>query len=282
MIRIGFHLSIANGIGNAAIEAGMHEYGAFQIFVSNPRGWAHSELDREDVQLFQRNVKKFNTVPYVHVPYLCNPSSPNKEMNAKSIDMLLNNMKSCNTLGIKYLVIHMGSHTGKSEEGDFSILINTITYALDKEPNVNILLENSAGFKNSIGSKIEDIGEIIDAINSDRVGVCLDTCHAFAAGYDLHTKEGIEECATHFENSIGFKRLKLVHLNDAKYPCDSGLDRHYHIGKGYIGKDGFVEFFKNSYFNHGSFVMETPIDHHGNNKTNMNAINQIIKIAASS
>ena len=269
MIRLGFHLSIAGGVYNAPITAERHRYGTFQIFASNPRGWEHRPINEEDAEHFKQVVKKSDTVPYAHTPYLCNPSSASTKMLKKSLGMLVKNMESCSMLGVSSLVVHMGSHLGKGEQHGRKTIIDTISRALDSEPKTVLLLENSSGYKNSMGSKFDETGYIIDSISSDRIGICLDTCHAFASGYDLRTAESIDKVCSEFDSNMGFKRLGLVHLNDAKYELGSGLDRHWHIGQGNIGADGFRELFRNRNFHNRCFVMETPINEHGNEITNM-------------
>ncbi len=271
MIRLGFHLSIAGGVFNAPLLSEKEHYGTFQIFASNPRGWDHHEVPKDDAEKFKEIAKRADTIPYAHTPYLCNPSSPSKIMLKKSFDMLVANMASCNRLGISGLVVHIGSHLGVGLDLGIKTVSDTVSMALDKEPSVRILLENSAGYNNSVGSKFEEIGNIIDSIGSKRVGVCLDTCHTFAAGYDLRTKDAVDKTCGDFEDNIGFDRLGLVHLNDAKFELGSGLDRHWHIGKGNIGLQGFTELFRNRHFHDMCFIMETPITPEGNEKTNMEA-----------
>ncbi len=279
MIRFGFHLSIAGGVSNAAITAKRHHYGTFQIFVSNPRTWKHSAIDEKEALLFSEIMKKTGAIPFAHVPYLCNPSSSSEAMLKKSLNMLVSNMQSCALLGIKGLVVHMGSHLGKGEEHGRKKITETLGKALAAAPDVRILLENSAGYRNSVGSSFEETGMVLDKFDSDAVGVCLDTCHAFAAGYDLRTKESIDKVCNEFEDNIGFKRLGLVHLNDAKYELGSGLDRHWHIGKGNIGIKGFAELLRNRNFHDRCFVMETPINSEGNETTNMAAAKKIAAAA---
>ncbi len=273
---MGFHLSVAGGVHNSASAAEEHRYGAFQIFTSNPRAWEHRAIADDDADQFRKIVKRSGSIPFAHVPYLCNPSSSSGEILKKSLEMLIGNMRSCAQLGIDCIVVHMGSHLGKGEEHGRKMLIRTVSSAVDKAPGVKVLLENSSGYRNSVGSRFEEIGKVTDEFDSKSVGVCLDTCHAFAAGYDLRTKESIEKVCDEFDDLIGFKRLSLVHLNDARYGLGSGLDRHWHIGQGSIGKAGFTELFRNRHFHSGSFIMETPVNEHGNEDTNMRAATQIV------
>jgi deoxyribonuclease IV len=276
MIRLGFHLSIAGAIANAPIEAISRGYDAFQIFTTSSRSWKNSVIDPEDASKFKEYVKVHSLMPYAHIPYLCNPASTNEQVYASSKEMLVNNIKNCNLVGIDYLIIHLGSHLGKGTEIGIANVCNALTSALDATKNVNILLENSSSYKNCVGGKFSEIGQIVDTVGSDRIGVCFDTCHAFASGYDLRNDEAVEKTMGEFDSYIKLSRLKLVHLNDAKYPLASGLDRHFHIGKGYIGKEGFTSLFRNKAFKSGSFVMELPEDDEGDHGEDMSAVKEII------
>jgi deoxyribonuclease-4 len=275
MLRLGFHLSISGGVANAPAAAEREGYGAFQIFASNPRSWKHSPIDEEEAERFKEIIKSRGIVPFAHVPYLCNPSSSDSLINKKSTGMLIANIESCNKLGINGVVVHIGSHTGSGENTGVKTAANTIRNALENTEGASLLLENSSGYRNSVGSKFGQIAEILDKIDSDRAKVCLDTCHAFAAGYDLSSAAGVGEACDHFESSIGFGRLGVVHLNDAKYPLGSGLDRHWHIGKGYIGAAGFKALFKQKQFREMSFIMETPVNKEGDADTNMREARRI-------
>ena len=280
MIRLGFHLSVSGGVCNSALTAEKEHYGTFQIFASNPRAWEHHRITGEDAQGFKEIVRKSGTVPFAHAPYLCNPSSSSTDVIKKSLKMLVGNMQSCAQLGIGGLVVHMGSHLGRGEEHGRKRLIEALGNAIDSAPNVRILLENSSGYRNSVGSKFSEIGKVLDEFDQSGVGVCLDTCHAFAAGYDLRTEESIDKVCEEFDGNIGFKRLHLVHLNDAKYGLGSGLDRHWHIGKGKIGMGGFSELFKNKHFHDMCFVMETPVNQDGNGHTNMRTAKRLAESAS--
>ncbi len=275
MLRFGFHLSVSGGLKNAPLLAEHEGYGAFQIFASNPRSWEHREIDDKEALEFRQIVKRCGAIPFAHVPYLCNPSSSDRIVNKKSVGMLISNIKSCNALRIKMLVVHIGSHMGSGEHVGVDNAADAIRYAIEKTDGASLLLENSAGYKNSVGSKFEQIAEILDKVSSERTGVCLDTCHAFAAGYDISSEDGVVKMCDEFNDTIGFHRLGLVHLNDAKYPAGSGLDRHWHIGKGYIGAAGFKALFNQKQFKDASFIMETPVNDAGNPEINMKECKRI-------
>ncbi|MGC8586874.1 MAG: deoxyribonuclease IV [Candidatus Micrarchaeia archaeon] len=276
MIKLGFHVSISGGIWNAPEYARKNGYGAFQIFPGNSRSWKSPAIPNEDAKRFKGIVKESSLDPFAHIPYLCNPASPDTIVLSKSVEMIKESMTRCSILGIKYLVLHMGSHKGIGAAKGVENVVKSLTGALDSVKGVDLLLENSAGYANSIGSNFEEIGRIIDEVGSRRLGMCLDTCHAFAAGYDIRDPKAIGVMEEEIKSNIGEKRLRLTHLNDARYGLGSGLDRHWHIGKGEIGKKGFVNLFRNSFFGDGPFIMETPVNSQGNDSTNMAAALEII------
>ncbi len=280
MIRLGFHTSIAGSVVNAAKIAKDCHYTAFQMFVSSSRSWKHSEIDEKTAEEFRELVKSADLAANAHIPYLCNPSSTNPEMHKKSVEMLENNMQNCSLLGVKYLVIHIGSHLGKGLDRGIENACAAIRSGLDAAEDVEILLENTAGYNHSVGSRFEEIGLIIDKAGSPRVGVCLDTCHAFAAGYDIRTPEAVEDTVKKFDSAIGIGKLKLVHLNDSRFELGSGLDRHWHLGKGFIGKKGFVSLFGNRHFANGTYIMETPVNGDGNEVSNLKAAKEAIASAS--
>jgi deoxyribonuclease-4 len=259
-IRLGFHLSVAGSFSNAPKEAKQEGYTAFQIFSSTPRTWKAPALQPENAKEFAEINAKEDIIPFAHVPYLCNPSSTNASVQKKSTALLIDSIRRCDMLGIEGLVVHIGSHLGLGIDQGLTSAYDTFSKALASEGKVKILLENTAGYTNSVGSKFYEIGKIIDELSSKRLGVCFDTCHAFAAGYDLRTDEAVAKTVEEFDNAIGVHKIGLVHLNDAKFALGSGLDRHWHIGMGEIGHSGFVSLFQNHAFRKGSFVMETPGD----------------------
>jgi deoxyribonuclease IV len=270
--KVGFHVSIAGGISNSVDNALKSGCNAFQIFSRNPRGWAAKPLEEEEAKKFQTklaNSKIQRSSVCVHMPYLPNLSSPDSELYNKSINSLAGEIKRCGILSIPYLVIHLGSHLGKGSDNAISQIVKACSFALDHYKSsstqygnsVTILFENSAGQKNNIGSKFEEIRLILDKLNSSgEFGVCLDTCHAFAAGYDLHTEDNVNATIDQFNNIIGLKELKMVHLNDSKDKINSNRDRHEHIGFGNIGKEGFKALFKHKAIMRLPLIMETPND----------------------
>lgn len=263
-MQIGCHVSIAGSIDKAVDNAVERECSAFQIFTRNPRGWNAKELANSDVKNFkdkleQSGIDRFATC--AHMPYLPNLSTPKKESFEKSVKTLVNEVERCGRLGIPYLVTHLGSHLGTGEESGIKRLVKALDSAGKVKNDVMVLLENTAGQKNSVGSQFEQLAEIFFQLKpAKRFGICIDTCHAFVSGYDIRTKKGVKETFEKFDETIGYEHLKILHLNDAKGELGCNLDRHYHIGLGNIGKLGLSEVIKISNKKEIPIILETPID----------------------
>jgi deoxyribonuclease-4 len=278
-IKLGFHLSIAGSVTNAPKEAIEMGYGAYQIFTTSSRSWKNSGISRTDCENYIDINRSNGLASFAHIPYLCNPASTNEDVYQKSRLMLIDNLRNCKALGIGSLVIHIGSHLGAGVDKGMERVCGTVAGALDSVDDVRILLENGSGYRNSVGSKFSEIGEIMDRIDSNRIGVCLDTCHAFAAGYDIRDDRALDKTLSEFDSCIGIGKIGLVHLNDAKHPLGSGLDRHWHIGKGHIGENGFLSLFRNRNFSKGSFIMELPEDDVADHEQDIGAVKSIMERA---
>lgn len=266
MVKFGVHVSIYGTIDQAFDRARELECESFQMFTRNPRGWKFRKLEAVDVKEFRRKSESYGLSPVVtHMPYLPNLSSPNKAIYNKSVKSLSAEFDRCSSLGIPYIVTHLGSHLGKGADLGLERLTAAINMALSADSGeAMLLLENTAGTKNSMGSTFEEIKRIINRVeNKNRVGVCFDTAHAFAAGYDLRTPHGVDDTLSNFDAVLGIKLLKVVHLNDSQGPQGSGRDRHEHIGLGYIGENGFRALFRHEEIRTLPFIMETPIDETG-------------------
>jgi len=263
LIKLGLHVSISGTLDNAADNARELACDTFQMFTRNPRGWKFSRLAPQEVQEFRKKTREFGLSPVVtHMPYLPNLSSPKKAIYNKSVKSLTAELDRCGILGIPYVVTHLGSHLGKGADIGLENLHSAINFALEQNQNdVMLLLENTAGTKNSMGSTFEEIRRIVDGTDDKRrIGICLDTAHAFAAGYDIRTTEGVNQTLKKFESILGLERLKVIHLNDSKGELGCGRDRHEHIGLGYIGEEGFRALFKHEAAHNLPFILETPID----------------------
>jgi len=281
-VRVGFHVSIAGGISNSVNNAKRIGCGAFQIFSRNPRTWAAKSMHADEVQSFKNKLMESgidkNSV-VVHMPYLPNLSGPQGEFYNKSVEVLTEQVNVCEALDIPYLVVHLGSHMGKGPKSGVDQLVKAISKAsIKRGSGLVILLENSAGQKNSIGSTFEELRLILDKLgNSRKYGICIDTCHLFASGYDLRKIEDVEGMFKTFKDIVGPKEIKLVHLNDCKGTLASKLDRHEHIGLGSIGIEGIASFLKLREIQALPIIMETPIDHRRTNEENLKIVMNVIR-----
>ncbi|RNJ74776.1 MAG: deoxyribonuclease IV [Nitrosopumilus sp. B06] len=263
-MQIGCHVSISGSIDRAVDNAVERECSAFQIFTRNPRGWHAKELAKPDVASFKSKlatsgIDRFATC--AHMPYLPNLATPKEDGFAKSLKTLIDETQRCSQLGIPYLVTHLGSHLGTGDEAGIKNLVRGLSEAGRVKNDVMILLENTAGQKNSVGSNFEQLGEIFAQLKpAEKFGVCLDTCHAFVSGYDLRTEKKVEETFAEFDRCVGMKNLKIIHLNDAKGELGCNLDRHYHLGLGEIGEEGISAVVKLANRKKIPVILETPID----------------------
>jgi deoxyribonuclease-4 len=249
----------------------------FQIFTRSPRQWYSAKLAPETAEAFSDKVKSYGMKPvFAHMPYLPNLASPRDEVYEKSVKTLTSELERCRQLEIPYLVTHLGSHLGAGMQAGFVRLINGINQAFKATGGeVMLLLENTAGTRNSMGSTVEDIQYIIERLSHpERVGVCFDTSHAFAAGYDLRTGETVEATVRKIDEVIGFEKLKLVHLNDSKGDFDSHIDRHEHIGMGKIGEEGFRSIL-GSRLGELPLLMETPKDSRRSDAGNLEKVKEL-------
>ena len=281
-VRVGFHVSIAGGISNSVNNAKKIDCSAFQIFSRNPRVWAAKPIPSDEVQLFKNKLSESgidtNSV-VVHMPYLPNLSGPEGEFYEKSVKILTEEVHQCKALGIPYLVGHLGSHMGEGSESGVDQLVNAMTNAYSNSGSgLVVLLENSAGQKNSIGSTFEEIRLILDKLGSSKeYGVCIDTCHLFASGYDLRTKADVKRTFENFKDIVGVKEMKIVHLNDSKGSLGSKLDRHEHIGLGSIGTEGIASFLKLREIQALPIIMETPSDKRRRDEQNLKFVLDIMR-----
>lgn len=263
-MQIGCHVSISGSVDKAVDNAVERECTAFQIFTRSPRSWHAKKLAETDIKAYKKklddsDIDRLATV--AHMPYLPNLATPNQDAYSKSVDTLQREVERCGKLGIPYLVTHLGSHLGTGEENGIKRLVKGLEKAAEIKNDVMILLENTAGQKNSVGSDFKQLAEIFFALKpAKRFGICFDTCHTFAAGYDLRTKKTVKDTLHKFEEAVGFEYLKILHLNDSKGRLGSQVDRHYHIGLGGIGNEGLGEVVKFMNKKKIPIILETPID----------------------
>jgi len=276
-MRIGLHISIAGGIDLAVDRALARRCDTFQIFTRNPRGWRFSEL-ADRAKAFRAKVADSKIEPIiVHMPYLPNLASPRRGVYEASVRSLLAEVKRCELLGARYLVVHLGSHLGSGAMAGSERVVQAISEAL-LGGGTTILLENTAGSRNSMGSTFDEISNILDKVGK-AVNVCLDTCHAFASGYDLRDEAAIDGTLCEFDGRIGMRRLRVIHANDSKGALGSRLDRHEHIGLGRIGIRGFRSFLTHPKVRGIPLILETPVDRRRDDYGNVMAVRRLGRIA---
>jgi deoxyribonuclease-4 len=277
--RIGVHVSIAGGVYKAVDRAVERNCDTFQIFTRNPRGWKLKPLAEDVSSFFVERVSRAGIFPVVaHMPYLPNLASPRRRIYNKSLNALMIELQRCGDLKIPYLVTHLGSHIGSGYSAGLRSMLDALDTALTKVDNgTTLLLENTAGTRNSMCSKFEEIQEVVDGIgqHKTRVGVCFDTCHAFAAGYDLRSEDAVQNTIDRLDQLIGITRVRVVHANDSKGDLNSHLDRHQHIGLGRIGEKGFRALTHHKNLRELPFIMETPMDEVRDDFENIRILRQL-------
>lgn len=265
MKYVGAHVSAAGGVENAPLNA--HEIGAkaFALFTKNQKQWFSKPLTDDNIKYFKENCKKYGFDPkhiLPHDSYLINLGHPVKENLEKSRKAFLDEMQRCEQLGLKLLNFHPGSHLKQiSEEESLKLIAESINITLAKTGDVIAVIENTAGQGSNLGYRFEHLNFIIELVkDKSRVGVCLDTCHTFAAGYDIKSSNGYTEVFEEFERIVGFEYLKGMHINDSKKDLGSRVDRHDGLGKGFIGEDLFKRLMNDTRFDDIPLILETPDD----------------------
>jgi len=273
MRRLGVHTSIAGGIDLSILRAKELGCNTLQIFSHNPRTWKKPEFSEEVVNRFREYRRLYDMNPlYIHTSYLINIASTNKQIRELSLKMLIWELDTADMLGADYLILHPGSSSGDSLKGK-RLAIDTLKKLRDmKSWNVKLLLENTAGERGDISATIEDLWELAESCGGLSGGFCIDTCHAFQAGYDIRSKKGLEGFIDNIMKVRGQGMVKLIHLNDSKREFHSGIDRHEHIGKGKIGLKGLKDFLTNAAFRDIPVILETP------KKSNMDDIRNLRRV----
>ncbi len=259
---LGAHMSISGGI-YTAFERGRHVgCTTMQIFSKNNNQWQGKPLTEQDITNYKKEAKKTNIQPVVvHSSYLINLCAKDRTTLKKSRDAFFDELDRCRRLGIPYFVFHPGSHVGQGEETGLKIIADSLNMVHEKTKGYRVksVIEVTAGQGSNLGYRFEQVRSIINMVeNKRRMGVCIDTCHLFAAGYDISNKKGYEQTLREFDDIIGLKRLMVIHLNDSKGSLGSRLDRHEHIGKGQIGDAGFSLIMNDNRFRNIPKILETP------------------------
>lgn len=263
MKYFGAHVSTSGGVENAPVNARTIGAGAFALFTKNQRQWVAKPLTEESVNLFKERCREFGYSPEVILPhdsYLINLGHPEKEGLEKSRAAFLDEMQRCEQLGLKLLNFHPGSHLKQiSEDESLAIIAESINITLDKTKGVTAVIENTAGQGSNLGYRFEHLRSIIDMVDDkSRVGVCLDTCHTFTAGYDLASYEACEATFREFGEVVGFEYLRGMHLNDSMKSFGSRVDRHHSIGEGLLGTTVFEFIARDGRFDNIPLILETP------------------------
>lgn len=278
-MKFGVHVSIGKGFKGAASQAHTLGCDGFQIFAGNPRGWARNPLPDNEFAEFKAAREQYGLWPVmVHLSYLPNLATADPELHQKSFATLCEDFQRANRLGADFFVFHPGK--SKEREPGIARIIEAVNLALEQVKGPTILLfENQAGAGGDIAANFQDLGELLKGMNdSGRVGVCFDTCHAFAAGYDLRTAAAWEQTIAEFERWVGLSYLKIFHLNDAMAALGSHLDRHQHIGQGTIGIAGFESLVNNSRLNCLPGILETPQNTPEDDVKNLKTLRDLVKI----
>lgn len=262
MKYIGAHVSTQGGVENAPLNAKAINATAFALFTKNQRQWKSPALKSESIAKFKANCAACGYTPDMILPhdsYLINLGQPDSEKREQSFNAFVDEMQRCSQLGLDRLNFHPGSHLKLiSEDECITLISQSVRNAIDMVPGVTAVFENTAGQGSNLGYNFDQLAAMLERTDRpDAVGVCIDTCHAFAAGYDLSTEEGCEKVFEEFEKKIGFKYLKGMHLNDAKGSLGSRLDRHHSLGEGNLGWNTFQWLMKDSRFDNIPLILET-------------------------
>lgn len=260
---IGAHVSAAGGVENAPLNAHNIGANAFALFTKNQKQWHAPALSEKSIELFKQRCQEYGFLPeniLPHDSYLINLGSPDPEGLEKSRASFIGEMQRCEQLGLKKLNFHPGAHLNKlSIEDCISLIATSINLALEKTSGVIAVIENTAGQGSAIGYRFEEIAQIIDLVeDKSRVGVCIDTAHTLAAGYEIRTKEAFDKTFVEFEQTIGISYLKGMHINDSKKELATRVDRHDSIGKGVMGMDTFSYIIHDNRFENMPLILETP------------------------
>ena len=283
-MRVGVHTSIAGGLENAAHHAKKIGCDTFQIFSANPRGWRAHAPTREECERFRETRAAYRLAPLViHDNYLINLASANAFIRGRSIAAFRQELERAVALGADYLVTHPGSAKDSTATAGIKACIDSLRQAANglKLDGLRILIENTAGQGSAIGRTFEELAEIVvDAEKDLPMGVCLDTAHSFEAGYAVHTQAGLAQTVRSLESTVGLRNVRVIHASDSKTAFGSHADRHEHIGKGQIGKEGFRRIVCHPKLRAIPFICETPIDKPGDDRRNLRMMRTLAGIKA--
>jgi len=277
-------MSISEGLYKAFLRGKEVGCTTIQIFTKNSNQWKAKDLTEEEISKFKETQKETGISPVVaHDSYLINLGSFEKDLLEKSREAFLTELKRCKQLGIPYLVMHPGSHLGVGELEGLKQIAESLNWAVEKTrgDQTLILLENTAGQGTNLGYRFEHLAEILDRVEEkSRFGVCLDTCHTLAAGYDIRTEEGYHKTLEAFDRMVGLTQIKVIHMNDSKKGLGCRVDRHEHLGEGCLGLEAFGYFLRDERFKGVPKILETPKDKKNeaeSDRKNLNRLRQLVQ-----
>lgn len=277
--RLGVHTSIAGGLHLSLERARELGCNTIQIFSHNPRGWALRERELDEISLFKNLAERYSIAPvFIHTSYLINLASTDRLLRKKSMEMVIAELRIADSIGARFVVLHTGSASGDDPRAARK-RASAVLREVSKRGRwqAGLLLENTAGESGDIASRIEEISDIMENVPAGLIsGICLDTCHAFAAGYCLTSEEGIDSLAGDIRKYVGAGGIRLLHLNDSKGDLSSGVDRHEHIGKGKIGMKGFISLLKNPFYSGVPLILETPKRLKNDDAMNLGVVKRLI------
>lgn len=259
--RVGAHLSISKGLNYTADEAVSLGLECMQMFLRNPRGRGARNLSVEEIDYFIKKTREYDIKPItVHIPYIVNPASYKDDLYELALETIKHDLERCDLIGADYLVLHPGAYTTSTIEEGIVRISNLLNNVLENYTGETIiLLETMAGQGTEIGSSFAELNKILQSIgNKDKIGICYDTCHTYAAGYDCTTEVGINNIIQEIEATFGLDKIYVIHANDSSKELGSKKDRHAHIGEGFIGEAGFRNLLTHDYWRNLPFILETP------------------------
>jgi deoxyribonuclease IV len=282
-LRLGLHTSIAKSLENAALKAAEVGANTFQIFSASPRMWRAAPPLPSAVKLLERARERYDLKPLIiHDNYLINLASCNEQLRALSAAAFRGEMERAIAIGAEYLVAHPGNCKGHSvEQGIYTVVrsLAEAAHGLDTS-NLTVLLENTAGAGAALGGRFEELGamrQLAAKLTDLKIGFCIDTCHCLASGYNVSSAAGLKEAVAEMDRVLGIENVRVIHTNDSKGALGSHLDRHQHIGHGYIGEDGFRRILNHPKLRTKAFILETPVDEEGDELRNMEMLKKLCR-----
>lgn len=280
MRRLGVHTSISGGLHLSLERANALGCNTLQIFSHNPRGWAVKRITGEDVSLFKSLRLRFDISPvFIHSSYLINMASKDSVLTGRSVDLLVTELQRADTIGADYVVLHTGSSAGEDQKDARERAISSLNMVSQSGNwKAGVLIENTAGERGDISSRVEAMAEIMSGVKERLIsGICFDTCHAYAAGYDIREERGVRALSREIKKHIGLDKIKLVHLNDSKGVLGSHIDRHEHIGAGRIGEDGLRRFINHKPLCGVPLILETPKKNETDDPVNLERVRKMLR-----